>query len=129
MLLLRASGVALSRPVRLLHPRFPIYVVPRADNVFMIGATMVESEQRGPPRLRSMMELLSAAFALHPAFAEAEILEIAADLRPSFNDNMPRLERDGASARINGMFRHGYLLAPALAERLADQFLRDGVSA
>ncbi len=123
MLLMRARGIALQRPVRLLHPRFPLYVVPRDDGVFMLGATMIESEERGPPRLRSMMELLSAAFALHPAFAEAEILEIAADLRPSFGDNMPRLDTAGDTVHVNGMFRHGYLLAPVLAMRLADALL------
>ena len=123
MLLMRAGGIVLRRPVRLLHPRFPVYLVPRADGVFMLGATMIESEERGPPRLRSMMELMSAAFALHPAFAEAEILEIAADLRPSFGDNMPRLDTAGDPVHVNGMFRHGYLLAPVLAMRLADALL------
>ena len=126
MLLLRARGVALHRPVRLLHPRFPVYLVPRADGVFMLGATMIESEERGPPRLRSVMELLSAAFALHPGFGEAEILELAADLRPSFGDNMPRLDVDGEVVHVNGMFRHGYLLAPVLAMRLADTLLGAG---
>ena len=126
MLLMRARGVVLHRPVRLLHPRFPVYLVPRADGVFMLGATMIESEERGPPRLRSVMELLSAAFALHPSFAEAEILELAADLRPSFGDNMPRLDLTGDTVHVNGMFRHGYLLAPVLAMRLADALLGAG---
>ena len=126
MLLLRAPGFVLSRPVRLLHPRFPLYIVPRADSVFMVGATMIESEERGPPRLRSMMELLSAAFALHPAFAEAEILEIAADLRPSFGDNMPRLRLDGETLHVNGMYRHGYLMAPVLAGQVAEAVLTKG---
>ena len=35
------------------------------------------------------MELLNAAYALHPAFAEAEILEMGADVRPAFPDNLP----------------------------------------
>lgn len=129
MLLLRAHGIALTRPVRLLHPRFPVYVVPRDPEpgvdgqVFMVGATMLESDERGPPRLRSMMELMAAAFALHPAFGEAGIVEIAADLRPSFGDNMPRLVRDGDTIHINGMYRHGFLMAPVLAMEMADMLL------
>ncbi len=123
MLMLRARGVTLSRPVRLLHPRFPVYLVPRADGVVMLGATMIESEERGAPRVRSIMELLSAAFALHPDFGEAEILEIAADLRPSFSDNMPRIVRDADGLHVNGMYRHGFLLAPALAVQVADLLL------
>jgi len=76
MVVLRAPDVSLSRPVRLLHPRHPLYVVPRGDGVFMLGATQIESEGRGPASLRSVVELLSAAYALDPAFGEAEVLEI-----------------------------------------------------
>jgi len=128
MLLLRCPGVALSRPVRLLHPRFPVYVVPRPEHVFMVGATVLESEDRGPPRLRSMTELMSAAFALHPAFGEAEILEIAADLRPSLGDNMPRVTDLDGVLHVNGMFRHGFLMAPVLAQDVV-RALRHGSTA
>ena len=61
----------------------------------MIGATMIESEQRGPATVRSTVELLNAAYALHPAFGEAEIVELGADLRPTFPDNLPRVRRQG----------------------------------
>jgi glycine oxidase len=64
------QDVRLSRPVRLLHPRIPLYVVPRGDGRFMVGATMIESDDRGPVTARSLMELLNAAYALHPAFGE-----------------------------------------------------------
>jgi glycine oxidase len=123
MLILRCPAVTLSRPVRLLHPRWPVYVVPRGDGVFMLGATMVESGERHRVTARSVMELLSAAYALHPAFAEAEILEMGADARPAFPDNLPRIRvQDGIWGRrvaVNGLFRHGFLLSPALARRAA----------
>ena len=66
----------------------------------MIGATMIESAERGAVSVRSAIELLSAAYALHPAFGEAEILEMSADVRPAFPDNEPRvIERaTGASS-------------------------------
>ena len=78
MLLLRCPDVALARPVRLLHPRFPVYVVPRGEGLFMVGATMIESDERTRVTARSLVELLNAAYVLHPAFAEAEIVEIGA---------------------------------------------------
>ena len=87
------SAPRLSRPVRLQHPRFPLYVVPRGDGVFMLGATQIESGARGGATLRSVVELLNAAYALHPAFAEAELLEIGCDARPAFPDNLPRIGR------------------------------------
>lgn len=120
MLLLRCPDVALHRPVRMLHPRIPIYIVPRADHVFMVGATMIESENAGGMTVRSITELLNAAWVLHPAFAEAEILEMGTGVRPSFPDNMPRVIQDGHTVYVNGMYRHGFLLSPTRAQEAAD---------
>ncbi|HYB63854.1 MAG TPA: FAD-dependent oxidoreductase [Steroidobacteraceae bacterium] len=119
MLLVRAPDVSLSRPVRVLHPRLPVYVVPRAAGVYMIGATTIESDSTQGISARSMLELLSAAYALHPAFGEAEILETSVGLRPAFPDNLPRIRRAGGALCVNGLYRHGFLLAPALARRAA----------
>ncbi|RIY03347.1 FAD-dependent oxidoreductase [Aureimonas flava] len=120
MAIVRCPDVSLRRPVRLLHPRWPIYVVPRADHVFMIGATMVESEAAGPVTLRSAVELLTAAFALHPAFAEAEILEIGSGRRPALPDNLPSVARTDRGVAFSGLYRHGFLLSPAFSKIAAD---------
>ncbi len=119
MAVLRSSDIHLSRPIRLLHPRFPLYVVPRADGLFMLGATQVESDDRRRS-VRSVLELLSAAYAMHPAFGEAELVEIGVDARPAFPDNLPRIRRRGDTIYVNGLYRHGFLLAPALAKMVAD---------
>ena len=102
----------LQRPVRLLHPRQPIYVVPWGDGLFMLGATVIESEDAGPVTVRSALELLGTAYALHPAFAEAEIVEIGAGVRPAFADNVPKIVVRGSTIHVNGLYRHGFLLAP-----------------
>lgn len=125
MLVIRCPGVTLTRPVRLLHPRIPLYIVPRGDGIYMLGATMIESEDKGRITARSMLELLSAAYALNPAFGEAEVLETGVDLRPAFPDNLPRIRRRGGTIFANGLYRHGYLLAPALAQGVADLALND----
>lgn len=119
MLLIRQPEISLTRPVRVLHPRLPVYVVPRGEGVFMVGASMLESDAPGRISARSLLELLSAAYALHPAFGEAEILEIGTGVRAAFPDNLPRLVRRGGALYVNGLYRHGYLLAPALARRAA----------
>ena len=123
MVVVRSPDVSLQRPVRMLHPRMPLYIVPRGSSLFMIGATMIESERRGPVSVRSAVELLNAAYALHPAFGEAEIVELGADLRPAFPDNLPDVRQGGQVLHANGLFRHGFLLAPALARRTADAVL------
>ena len=125
MAVLRAPGVEIARPVRLLHPRHPLYVVPRGDGVYMLGATQIESASRAPVTLRSAVELLSAAYALDPAFGEAEVLELGADARPAFPDNLPRVAERDCRIHVNGLFRHGFLLAPALARQTADLILND----
>ena len=122
---LHAPGVRLTRPVRLLHPRTPIYIVPRGQDVYMVGATMVESDDPGPVTARAVMELLAAAYTLHPAFAEAQLLETGAGLRPAYADNLPRLTGADGHWQLNGCYRHGFLLAPALAEQLATRFAKD----
>ncbi len=119
MIRVRTREVRLTRSVRLLHPRYPLYVVPRADGEFMIGATMIESAEKGAVTVRSALELLGAAYALHPAFGEAEILEMSADVRPAYPDNEPRIEERDGRIFVNGFYRHGFLLAPAFAERAA----------
>jgi len=125
MLYVRSREVELTRTVRLLHPRFPVYVVPRGDGVYMVGATMIESSASGPVTLRSMMELLSTLYALHSGFAEAEVLETGSGLRPAFADNLPRVQRVGGCWHVNGLYRHGYLLAPAMAQQLADRITEE----
>jgi glycine oxidase len=120
MIMIETEEVSLARPVRLMHPRWPLYVIPRGRGLFMLGATSLESED-ARVSVRSALELLSAAYAVHPAFAEARIVEFGAGLRPAFPDNLPRIAIDkphGDSQRIavNGLYRHGFLLAPALAE-------------
>ncbi len=128
MLLLRAPDVTLIRPVRLLHPRMPLYIVPRGDGVYMLGATMIESADRRRITARSMLELLSAAYALNPAFGEAEVLEIGVDVRPAFPDNLPKVRRIGSTIHANGLYRHGFLLAPALAGAVAELVVNNTVT-
>ena len=115
LILIETDEVELKRPVRLIHPRFPLYVIPRENHRFMLGATSIESENSGVS-VRSALELLGAAYAVHPAFGEARILEFGSGLRPAYPDNLPRIAIDNERIAVNGLYRHGFLLAPALAE-------------
>jgi glycine oxidase len=123
MLLLETQEIKLSRPLRLLHPRYPVYLVPRENGQFMLGATMIENDERDRISARSMLELLSMAYAIHPGFAEAEIIEIGVDVRPAFDDNLPDVLRRGEKLYLNGLYRHGFLLGPAMAQRAVNALL------
>ncbi|UWQ27553.1 FAD-dependent oxidoreductase [Leisingera sp. M523] len=123
MAILHCPEVQIDRTLRLLHPRMPLYLVPRGDGHFMIGGTMIESSSDRAITLRSLSELLSAAFTLHPAFAEASVVETGAGLRPAYPDNLPRLIEQDGTLYLNGLYRHGFLLAPAMAQQAADHLL------
>ena len=113
---LHAPGHGLGRPVRLLHPRHRVYLVPRPGDVVFVGASEVESEDRSPVSLRSAVELLAAAHSVMPTLAEARILRLDVNLRPALPDNEPHTTVAPGLVRINGLFRHGWLLAPALVD-------------
>ena len=123
VLRVECPGVTLQRPVRLMHPRYQLYVAPRPNHEFVVGATELESEDSGPVTVRSVLELASALHSLHPAFGEARVLRMSAALRPALDDHRPVVvEREGVW-HINGLYRHGYLCAPALVDDLAHQLL------
>jgi glycine/D-amino acid oxidase-like deaminating enzyme len=46
-------------------------------------------------------------------------IERGIGLRPAFPDNLPHIGRVGGALYVNGLYRHGFLLAPALARRAA----------
>ncbi len=137
VLWVESSEVEISRPTRLMHPRYKIYIVPRQNGCegieleyckeckiasatgakrYIIGATEIESEDRSPISVRSSLELLSALYSVHPSFGEARVVNSETNCRPAFRDNLPRIENEAGLTRINGLYRHGYLLAPALVE-------------
>lgn len=116
-----APEVELTRPTRLLHPRYPLYIAPKPHGMFVIGATEIESDDLSPVSVRSALELLSAAYTVHPGFGEARIVEMNAQARPTLRDNLPRLRWLGPRRlQINGLYRHGFLIAPALLDAAMD---------
>lgn len=121
-----APEVTLQRPTRLVHPRYPLYIAPKENHIFVIGATEIESDDMGPASLRSVMELLSALYTVHSGFAEARILEIATQCRPTLPDNLPAVRwLDERVLQVNGLYRHGYMISPAMLD-ITLQILRSG---
>ena len=128
VMLLRAPEVAISHMVRLMHPRYRLYLVPREHSHYVIGATQIESDDMGEITVRSALELLSAAYTLHSGFAEARVLACRSNCRPALPDNLPAILLDDGVVRVNGLFRHGFLLAPVLVEQLLAHWRLDGAA-
>jgi glycine oxidase len=129
---LHAPEVKLRRPTRLIHPRYPIYIAPKEDDIYVVGATEIESEDLSPMSVRSAMELLSAIYTVHSGFAEARILEMATQCRPTLKNNLPEIKIEKGSAHaglmnINGLYRHGFMISPAILD-CALEILTGGAS-
>ncbi len=123
--IVRAPEVTFNRSIRMMHPRHPIYVVPRPDQTFFVGATAIETDRDDGPAVRSVLNILSSLYYLNPAFGEAEILEWRVGLRPAFPDNLPRVSAlDNGVIRLNGMFRHGLLLSPYLVDQVVEKIAK-----
>ncbi|NRA41667.1 MAG: FAD-dependent oxidoreductase [Pseudomonadales bacterium] len=121
VLRVHAPAVHIGRPVRLMHPRYQLYIAPKPDDIYVIGATEIESESEAEITIRSSMELLSALYSIDKGFAEAKVLEANAKCRPAFIDNHPAIIHDGKLVSVNGMYRHGFLLAPAVVHTVLNQ--------
>ena len=127
MIRVHAPDVSIKHMVRVMHPRYKIYIVPRENQQYLIGATEIASEDASAVSVRSTLELLSAAFSIHRGFAEARILEMRSHVRPTTLDHQPYININNGLTKVNGLYRHGYLLAPAIAvQALTDSGLYEG---
>lgn len=125
---LHAPDVALNRPVRLVHPRYSLYIVPRPNHVYLIGASVIESEDLSPISVRTALELLTAAFSLHAGFAEARIIKTAVNCRPVLANHLPRIKYCDGLIAVNGLYRHGYLIGPTIMNEVM-HYLTQGMPA
>lgn len=116
LLYLHAPEVRLTRPIRLLTPRYPLYIVPLKNNQYIIGASQIETEDPSSVSVRTCLELLTAAYSLHSGFAEARIIDSVVGLRPALGSNLPRIKAQPGLIAINGLYRHGFLIAPAMVD-------------
>ncbi|WP_296443647.1 FAD-dependent oxidoreductase [Rhodoferax sp. UBA5149] len=120
---LLAPEVKLTRPTRLIHPRYPIYIAPKGGDYFVVGATEIESDDLSEMSVRSTLELLSAVYSVDSGFAEARIVDMVTQCRPTLPDNLPAIRRIGERVmQINGLYRHGYLIAPAVLDVVMELF-------
>jgi len=108
----------LSRVVR--SPRS--YMVPRHDGRLFLGATMEEVGFDKRNTVWGINKLLSGALELFPELEHGTIQEMWSGLRPGTPDHYPILGETQLPGYLmaTGMFRNGLLLAPVIADTMAD---------
>lgn len=111
---LHAPDVNIQRPIRYLHPRYSVYIAPRPDHVYIVGASEIESDDASPVSVQTTLELLTAVYHLHAGFAEARIIKNDVNHRPTLPHHLPRITYADEYIALNGLYRHGYLITPTL---------------
>ncbi len=124
---LHAPDVHIRRLVRFMHPRYSLYVVPRPQQIYILGASEIESEDMSPISARTVLELLSATYYLHPGFIEARLVKTVVNCRPTLPDHLPKIKYTDGLVAINGLYRHGFLIAPTLVDEVM-RWLQGGIS-
>ncbi|MEJ2064001.1 MAG: FAD-dependent oxidoreductase [Reinekea sp.] len=112
------KNVKLTRPVLVIQQRFTIYIVPKPNNIFVVGATDIDKHGSQAVTVRSSLDLLSALYAIHPGFSGAEIMSVIAGERAFYENQIPAVTEYENILTLNGLNRHGWLAGPALVESL-----------
>jgi glycine oxidase len=100
----------------------PVYVLPRADGEYVVGASSEETGFDQTPRAGAVYELLRDAQSLLPELGEAVLAEVCTGLRPGSPDNAPLVGPSGLDGLVHatGHFRNGILLSPVTADGVAE---------
>ncbi len=123
-----APHVNITRQVRVQDTKLPLYILPRGDSIYSLGATCIESEEIKPIMVRSVLEMLSMARYVHEGFMESHILESSVQWRPAYLDNKPKIILRDNFLSVNGLYRHGIMCVPALSLLCADLLTKKTIS-
>ncbi|MGY0537388.1 FAD-dependent oxidoreductase [Nocardioides sp. YJ-D4] len=100
-----------------------IYVVPRIDSdEVVIGATTEERDGPLLPTVEGVWRLLDSARRVVPALDRASVVESTSRDRPGTADNLPLVgpTHEPGVVLAAGAYRNGVLLAPLIAQLVAD---------
>src|SRR4051794_4927263 len=114
-------------PARRILASERVYLVPRADDRLIVGATVEEMGFDTAVTAGGIHELLREAYRLLPDVAEMELIDAIAGLRPGTPNNLPIVGPGAIDGLVvaTGHFRNGILLAPLAAEAVADLLVGD----
>lgn len=115
---LHAPQVNINRPVRLLSSRYALYIAPRPNSLYIVGASEIEQEDYSEISVRTALELLTASYFVHPGFAEARIIKTMTQCRPVLSSSLPQICYQDGLIAVNGLYRFGFLIAPAIVSDL-----------
>lgn len=113
---------ALTFPLRIRNRQYGnAYIVPKRDR-WILGSTSEEMGYDKRPTAGGLLDVLNKSYAALPLLYDQPVLEVWSGLRPATASRRPVVDRlaDAPVWVFNGLYRHGILLGPWLAEQLAD---------
>lgn len=117
---LAVPNVKITRPIRFLHPRYSLYIVPRPKQLYLVGASEIESNDTSNISVRTMLELLTAVYYINSKFSEARVVKTVTGCRPTLSNHLPKIRYADGLVAVNGLYRHGFLIAPTLAHDIVE---------
>ncbi|MFD9605286.1 NAD(P)/FAD-dependent oxidoreductase [Streptomyces sp. NPDC059970] len=131
---LTAPGVEVEQVVRTPNAEFACgaHLVPRTDGTLYLGGTnrlTLDADPAQAPSLDEVAVLASdAAALLDPRLGAASLLDTRTGLRPYTLDHLPLIGRTGDPSVLvaTATYRCGVLLAPRLAQLVADEITAPG---
>ncbi len=133
--LLLRSSLSLSHGLRTPNRGFAcgLHAVPRGGNQLYIGATNRFSTVPDAERLPTLSEvnslLAGAMNEINTTLRDAELVSMAVGHRPVTTDKLPVVGRS-ADPRLliaTGTYRNGVMLAPLVAQLIAEEMLQPGI--
>lgn len=120
LIIVEAPKPIIRRPIRMLRNDTPFYLVPRPNGHIAIGATAIRIAGSVDYRIRtrSISSLLNFACETIPSLADTRLVGTYTGVRAAYPNLLPRLEasEDERLICLNGLYRHGFLLAPIMAQ-------------
>jgi glycine oxidase len=111
------GALPLSRTIRALVESRPVYLVPRENGEVVLGATQYEAGYDTQVMVRGVRDLLADAERVIPGISEYVLVESAAGIRASSQDNLPVIDWLEPGVLVaSGHHRNGLLLAPITAD-------------
>ena len=99
-----------------------VYIVPRANGLYYIGATMEEEGFAQHKTAGAALDLLYHTWQVFRGVYEMEIVEHGVGFRPALLDNQPLYDKTSFDNAFicTGQYRHGVLIAPSGAQLMVD---------
>lgn len=126
-LLVASAPYQLCHTLRVLHPHGKLYVFQHVNGDIVIGGNEHETSAAPGVYCGTALQYLSLVLQLVPALRDVKLSSCRSHARPVFTNHAPLVQHQPGLTRINGLYRHGFLLAPSIAVAVIKQLTQERI--